>query len=82
MFNFFLDLERKLFKCMVWWIVSFEGEHCTINNFSLASLRTLARGVTEGGLLRLLTNIMALLHSNGMLKYPYSFMDPHEWWDA
>jgi hypothetical protein len=27
------------------WRVAFEGQHCTINDCSLASLRTLARGV-------------------------------------
>jgi hypothetical protein len=42
--------------------VAFEGQCCTISNCSLASLGTLARGVEEGGIFKLLVDPMTLLH--------------------
>ena len=50
--------------------VAFEGEHCTINDCSLSSLRTFARGVREGGLYELLVDLVALVNSSEKLDYP------------
>lgn len=54
-------------------------QQCTINDCSLASSRTLARGVREGGIYRLLTNPMALVHSNGRLEEHSNFEMLHAW---
>jgi hypothetical protein len=88
-----LELEYVLFvpglkknllsvSCMTYvqWRVAFEGQQCTINDCSLASPRTLARGVREGGLYRLLVDPVALVHSNGRLEEPSSFEEAHAWW--
>jgi hypothetical protein len=54
---FVLGLNKKLLlvSCMLelQFRVAFEGHHCTINDCSLASSGTLARGVLDGGLYRL-----------------------------
>jgi len=58
--------------CMIYvhWRVSFEGQHCTINDCSLSSLRTFSRGVREGGLYQLLVDLVALVNSSEKLDYP------------
>lgn len=58
--------------CMIYvhWRVAFEGQHCTINDCSLSSLRTFARGVREGGLYELLVDLVALVNSSEKLDYP------------
>jgi hypothetical protein len=68
-------------SCMtdIHWRVAFEGQQCTINDCSLASLRTLARGVREGGLYRLLVDPVAHVHSSGRLEEPSSFEEAHAW---
>jgi hypothetical protein len=69
------------FQCRV----AFEGQQCTINDCSLASPRTLARGVQDGGLYKLLVDLMALVHTNKKLGEPSSFEEAyaeHVWWDA
>jgi hypothetical protein len=48
----------------VLWGVAFEGNQCTIDDCSLASPRTLARGVREGGLYKLLANLVTHVHFN------------------
>jgi hypothetical protein len=70
-----LKKNLLLVSCMidVQWRVAFEGQQCTINDCSLASPRTLARGVREGGLYRLLVDPMALVHSSERLDEPSSF---------
>jgi hypothetical protein len=54
MFYLFSNLKKNLLSvsCMIYvqWRVAFEGQHCTISDCSLASPRTLARGVREGGI--------------------------------
>ena len=52
------------------WRVTFEGQQCTISDCSLAGPRTLARGVREGGLYRLLVDLVALTHSSRRLVGP------------
>jgi hypothetical protein len=44
----------------VQWRVAFKGQQFAIGDCSLASLRALAKGVREGGLLRLLADPVAL----------------------
>jgi hypothetical protein len=55
---FVLGLTNNLLSvsCMTYLhcIVAFEGQECIISNCSLASPRTLARGVRDGGLYILL----------------------------
>jgi hypothetical protein len=60
------------FCCMIYlhWRDSFEGQDFTINDCSLSSLRTFARGVREGGLYELLVDLMALVNSSEKLDYP------------
>jgi hypothetical protein len=55
----------------VQWRVSFEGKHCTINDFSLASINTFTIGVRKGILYELLVDIVTLVHSNERLDEPY-----------
>jgi hypothetical protein len=62
-------------KESVQWRVAFERQQCTINDCSLAGLRTLSRGVREGGLYRLLANIVPRVHSSERLDEPSSFED-------
>lgn len=80
------SLKKNLLSssCMinVQWRVAFVRQQCTINDCSLASSRTLARGVREGGIYRLLTNPMALVHSNGRLEEHSNFEMLHAWQDA
>ena len=45
--------------------VGFEGQCSTINDCSLASSKTLARGVQDGGLSRLFVSPMELVHKKG-----------------
>ena len=61
-----------LVSCMtnIHWRVSFEGQQCTTNDYSLANLRTLPRGVRRGGLYRLLVDLVALTHSSRRLVGP------------
>ena len=49
------------------WRVSFEGHQHTISDYSLESPRSLDRGVREGGIYRLLVNLLALTHYNERL---------------
>jgi len=80
---FFPILKKNIhsYSCMkiLSWRVPFEGKKCTINDWSLSSTRTLARGMREGSLYRLLVEPMALLHSNERLEDPYSFEATHAW---
>jgi hypothetical protein len=71
-------------SCMtyVWWTTSLNGQQFTINDFSLASQRTLARGVREGGLCSLLVNPVAFVHSSERLDEPSRVEKAHAWWDA
>jgi hypothetical protein len=57
------------FQCRV----TFEGRQCTISNCILSSLKTLGRGVQNGGLYRLLADLMALVHDSEMLCKPSNF---------
>jgi hypothetical protein len=52
--------------------VSFEGQQCTISDCCLASSRTLAICVLDGGLYRLLVDLVALVHSSKKLDEPSS----------
>jgi hypothetical protein len=63
-------------SCMtdVQWRVAFEGHQCTINS-SLASPRTLAREVREGGLYKLLVNLVTHVHYIERLDEYSSFLD-------
>jgi hypothetical protein len=54
-------------------ISSFSYHKCAISDCSLASLRTSARGVQDGGLYRLLANPMKLVHSSMKLDELSSF---------
>jgi hypothetical protein len=58
------DADFNTSMTNVRWRIAFEGQQCTINDSSLASLKTLARGVIESGLYRLLLDPMALVHSS------------------
>jgi hypothetical protein len=53
-------------SCMTYihWRVAVEGQECTFNACCLASPRTLAIGVREGGLYRLLFDPVAHVHSS------------------
>jgi len=65
--------------------VAFEGQHCTINDCSLASLGTLARGGLDGGLYAFLVDPIALAHSSRKLDEPSSFEEAyveHPWHNA
>jgi hypothetical protein len=79
---FVLSLKKNLlsvscmtnFQCRV----AFEGQQCTISNCSLASLRTLARGVWDGGLYKLLVDDhVALVHDSEKLGEPSSFEEAY-----
>ena len=50
--------------------LAFDGQQCTITDCSSSSLRTLARGVREGGLYKLLVDLVALTHSSRRLVGP------------
>jgi len=64
------------------WIYAFEGHLCAITHCSLVSPRTFAREVQEGGLFKLLVDLVELVHSNGRLEEPSSFEKAYAWWDA
>lgn len=53
--------------------VAFQGKHCTNSDCTLASLRTLARGVGDGSIYRLLIDLVALVHARGKLGELSSF---------
>lgn len=65
------DLKKKIlsiscmanFQCSV----AFEGQQCTINDCSLASQGTLARGVRDGGLYKSFVDPMVLVHTSRKL---------------
>ena len=73
--------------CMIYvhWRVAIKGQHCTINDCSLSSLRTFARGVREGGLYELLVDLVALVNSSEKLDYPSIIEEAcayNSWYDA
>lgn len=78
---FVLGLRKNLLLvyCMtdIHWRVVFEGQQCTISDCSLASSKTFARGVREGGLYRLLAYPVALMHSSKRLVGPFSSQEAH-----
>jgi hypothetical protein len=73
-----------LVSCMIdiHWRVAFDGQQRTISDCSLASARTLAGRVREGGLYRLLVDSVAHVHSNERLERPSSFEEAHTWRDV
>ena len=62
---FVLGLKKSLFSnfCMVelHCRVAFEGHHSIISDCSIASSRTLSRGVLDGGLYKLFVDYVALV---------------------
>lgn len=84
---FCLKKKYSLVSCMLdlQFRVAFDEQQCTINDCSLASLRTLARDVWDGGLYKLLADLVVLAHSSGKLDEPSSFEEAYaeqEWQDA
>jgi hypothetical protein len=65
--------------------VAFEGQRFTISDCCLAILWTVARGVLDGGLYKLLVDPVVLVHSTRKLDEPSSLEEvygKHVWWDA
>lgn len=57
--------------------VAFEWQWCTINDCSLASMRTLAWGVWDGDINRLLVDPMALVQSSEKVDGSFSFEEAY-----
>jgi hypothetical protein len=57
--------------------VAFEEHWCIIDYYSLASLRTFSKSVTDGGLYWSLANPMELVHFNMKLDEPYRCEDAY-----
>jgi len=75
-----LKKNLSLVSCITYFQcrVSFEGQQSIINDFSLSSLKTLTRGVRDGGLYKLLVDHVEIVHGSKMLRKPSSFEKDYE----
>ena len=79
---FVLGLKKNIlsiyFMTNVKWRVSFEGQQCIINYYSLSSLHTLARMVRDSDLYMLLADSLACVYASERLDESSSFKEAQD----